>query len=408
MKKLAAGVIVAFLVLVTAGAVAAAVVSNKDNDTPSLDLASLVSPATVDLDVAGDRELSTLKAVAQTDEEPDAPKDGFIGISIRAVTADEDEALVGRAVVVKVFEGGPSDGVLQEGDVILAVNGEDVLGVKELIERIRATSPGEVIELTISGADAPVQITVGERDHEALGANIKRSIFKHIGPGFGLGAGMFDAALDKFVSGELVVEDEDGLRTVRGVAGTLTGVDTDGSTITVAPKDGSAAVTYEIDTGEEGTKVVSDGQTVGLDGLTVDEPIIVVTETHSSDDVEHTKLVLQGGVMGFMGGLLDKFGHLGDMESLSKVFGSGGLPGLQFEFDEDRFSFLKDGLPKSLSELKEKFGFGDDEFRFHERLGPGSHRIEVECTIEEDPNDPTKYTKQCTTTEDPPADENTQ
>lgn len=408
MKKLATGVIVAFLVLITAGAVAAAVVSNKDNETPSLDLASLVSPATVDLDAAADRELSTLKAVAQTEE--DEAKDGFIGISIRAVTAEEaeDETLVGHAVVVKVFEGGPSDGILHEGDVILAVNGVDVLGVKELIEGIRSTSPDEVIELTLWGVDTPVQVTVGERDHEALGANIKKSIFKHIGPGFGLGAGMFDAALDKFVSGELVVEDDDGLRTVRGVAGTLTGVDTDGSTITVAPKDGSAAVTYEIDTGEEGTKIVSDGQTVGIDELTVDEPIIVVTETHSSDDVEHTKLVLQGGVMGLMGGLLDRFGHLGSLESLTEMFGSGSLPGLQFEFDEDRFSFLKDGLPKSLSELKEKFGFGDDEFRFHERLGPGSHRIEVECTIEKDPDDPTKYTKQCTTTEDPPADENTQ
>ena len=72
-------------------------------------------------------------------------ENGFLGISGQDPT-------IGRAgaLVIEVVNGSPADqSGLQEGDLIIAVDGSPVLGMSELAARIRLTSPGTMVAIDI-------------------------------------------------------------------------------------------------------------------------------------------------------------------------------------------------------------------------------------------------------------------
>ncbi|MGC0143551.1 trypsin-like peptidase domain-containing protein [Pseudactinotalea sp. Z1732] len=65
-----------------------------------------------------------------------------------------------------ITPGGPAEAAgLAPGDVIVALNGNPVTSAEELIVRIRAHAPGEVITLTIreDGAERELEVTLGEQ-----------------------------------------------------------------------------------------------------------------------------------------------------------------------------------------------------------------------------------------------------
>jgi S1-C subfamily serine protease len=68
-------------------------------------------------------------------------------------------------VVSTVAPGGPCAAAgLEPSDVILAVDGQPVERMPDLVRWLRARSPGDVAELTVrrAGADTSVRVTLGE------------------------------------------------------------------------------------------------------------------------------------------------------------------------------------------------------------------------------------------------------
>jgi S1-C subfamily serine protease len=104
----------------------------------------------------------------------------YLGISGGSITADLAEALklpVGRGVLVgEVVEGGPADeagirggdssatieGARIEvgGDIIVAIDGEQVAGMEEVINAVNAAAPGDELKLTVRRGDSTRDVTV--------------------------------------------------------------------------------------------------------------------------------------------------------------------------------------------------------------------------------------------------------
>ena len=86
-------------------------------------------------------------------------ENGFLGISGQDPT-------VGRAgaLVIEVVNGSPAEqSGLQEGDLIIAVDGSPVLGMSELAARIRLTSPGTMVAIDIvrNGEEIGLNVVLG-------------------------------------------------------------------------------------------------------------------------------------------------------------------------------------------------------------------------------------------------------
>ena len=89
----------------------------------------------------------------------EALENGFLGISGQDPT-------VGRAgaLVIEVVNGSPAEqSGLQEGDLIIAVDGSPVLGMSELAARIRLTSPGTMVAIDIvrNGEEIGLNVVLG-------------------------------------------------------------------------------------------------------------------------------------------------------------------------------------------------------------------------------------------------------
>lgn len=75
------------------------------------------------------------------------------------------------ALVVTVAEDLPADGRLEEGDTIVAVDGESTFLVQDAVNAIKAHRPGDTVRLEVVNADAEPrveQITLVERDGGAI------------------------------------------------------------------------------------------------------------------------------------------------------------------------------------------------------------------------------------------------
>ncbi|MPY94307.1 MAG: PDZ domain-containing protein [Acidimicrobiia bacterium] len=81
---------------------------------------------------------------------------GFLG-----VTTDEPSFGQSGALVTQVMDGSPAAQVgLQEGDVIVAVDGQAVRSYEELISGIRSRQPGETLELAVLRGEEQVTVEV--------------------------------------------------------------------------------------------------------------------------------------------------------------------------------------------------------------------------------------------------------
>jgi PDZ domain-containing protein len=80
--------------------------------------------------------------------------------------------------VAEVMSDGPSDGVLEARDLILAVAGADVASSEDVVDLVRAAEPGDTIELTIrrAGSDRRVDVVAGETDgRTSIGISVSDS-----------------------------------------------------------------------------------------------------------------------------------------------------------------------------------------------------------------------------------------
>ena len=70
------------------------------------------------------------------------------------------------AFVLEVLEGGPSDGVLESGDIIVEFEGEPIEVHDQLIDLIRDRSVGDTVAITVlrGEEEVDVKVTLGERE----------------------------------------------------------------------------------------------------------------------------------------------------------------------------------------------------------------------------------------------------
>ena len=194
----------------------------------------------------------------------------YIGI---VVTSDPDSGVE----VVEVMENGPSNGVLQEEDVITAADGETVSDSKDLIAAVTEAGVDGTITLTVTrdGQSMDVTIAVGERIEARFESTrvLQRpfvGVVPPVGPRITVPSRVVD---DRFASSQFVIADEDGnYQTHRTVAGTVTTVDADAGTFTLQPKDGSVTIDYTIND----ETVVTMNRTGDIGGLNTTDPTVVM------------------------------------------------------------------------------------------------------------------------------------
>ena len=102
---------------------------------------------------------------------------GRIGVQIQDLTPDLAEALGTShrrgAVVAQVLPGTPAEGAgIQAGDVIVEMNGEQVVGSSDLRNKVGLLRVGDAVHLTIErdGEPLTIDLAVGESGKVALGA----------------------------------------------------------------------------------------------------------------------------------------------------------------------------------------------------------------------------------------------
>lgn len=345
MKKLIPGVLVALSVIVLTAFVLVRLVGSSQASEDRPPSAAQQQPS-----LAGDSGPAQPEAVAplkgnlqqEGDEDDDAETKPYIGIMVAPLSQARAQELgiEGGAVVVRVLADGPSAGKLQNGDVIKAINGDAVSGVEELIDRVQGSAPGDVltIEVIRNGGAVSVEVTVGEREVKDV------EVFKGL-PGVYNRLLGYLHDLDRFVRAEVVVETDDGFKTIRAVVGTVTSVDASANTFVLAPKDGSASITYTV---SDDTAVVMrrDGD---ISGLNTEDPTLVV-------DVDgKVELVYQADEL--------RFPHMAP-------HGFKGLaPGLRGRFDGRESSgpgFFLDKVPPEIRRKLEQGGLNLD--RLMDRL----------------------------------------
>ncbi len=104
---------------------------------------------------------------------------GWLGIGIQRVSADIALSLgqenAGGALVAEITEDGPSDGVLREGDLILAFDGKEVTSMRALPRIVAETAVGKTVEVRIlrEGEEKVVEVELGRletNEQELAGA----------------------------------------------------------------------------------------------------------------------------------------------------------------------------------------------------------------------------------------------
>ncbi len=79
-----------------------------------------------------------------------------VALFVAFSTLGYDVELEGEgAVVVGVLEGMPADGVLERGDIIVAVDGREVRLADDVVQAVSGRRAGEVVRLTVGSSDDP-------------------------------------------------------------------------------------------------------------------------------------------------------------------------------------------------------------------------------------------------------------
>ncbi|WP_429032359.1 S1C family serine protease [Bradyrhizobium sp. I1.14.4] len=105
---------------------------------------------------------ATIERVATQLEKSGRIARGYLGVGLQPVRLDDG---IG-AMVMNVDKAGPSAAAgIRQGDVIIAVNGEKLSGVRALSRGLGPQSVGTVVELTVHRGGEPLnfKVTVGER-----------------------------------------------------------------------------------------------------------------------------------------------------------------------------------------------------------------------------------------------------
>ena len=245
----------------------------------------------------------------------------FIGIALAPVS--EDSGATGGALIISVVDGGPADGLLQEKDIIMAVDGVAVDRPRDVVEMVHALLPDGVVTFAVyrDAASLNIEVTAGERETTTLAfgnltiPQLMPHPVPHKMPYFNL------TSPNGLIKSEVKSEIEDGVRTVRTAVGTVSDIDVDAGTFSLVLKDGSETIQYEIDT-ETKVTIQQSGELSGLNT----EDLTTVIDYKDNDGLWKVKSVSQGGHRDYTGLKLHK-----------RLRGFGGIfPGAEYRFFGDR------------------------------------------------------------------------
>lgn len=211
---------------------------------------------------------------ADGSDEPSQTRDAQSGTAFLGIIGEDGSP--NGAVVVAVLEGGPSADALSAGDVITAIDGEEVTTFEDVVSAVESAQPGDEMELTIRGGGS-VRVTLGNKDTALDELFVPYPPkWMDIDPPLGYAGkllGEIGGLEDRFVRAEIVFETEDGgYKTIHGVVGTIDAIDESAGTLTLTPKDGSDPVMYQI----ENDTAVMPGEAGDIGELDEDERTLVV------------------------------------------------------------------------------------------------------------------------------------
>jgi serine protease Do len=120
---------------------------------------------------------STAKAIIADLEDDGTVTRGWLGVQIQPVSAEIADSIgldkASGTIIAAVSDDSPA-GIsgLRTGDTILAVNGEDVAGPKELSRKVAAIKPGTSVEMTVfrDGKQRTVTVDIGTMPGEVTAA----------------------------------------------------------------------------------------------------------------------------------------------------------------------------------------------------------------------------------------------
>lgn len=300
-------------------------------------------------------------------DEPDARP--FIGVSVHGIGDDaaEELGIAGGVRVVRVFDSGPSDGVLFPDDIIVTVGDSEIASVRDLQDAIKATAVGDTVSITVvrDGGSLELVVDVVDRSDIDIARQTAARLHFNTGAGgsplFGMLGGMIGKLRvleQSFVRAEVVLETDDGFKTVAAVKGTITELDAASGSFTLAPKDGSDPISYRIND-DTVVGMVHNGDLGGLNNE--DETLVV------SVDGE-VKLVQQGSLLdiGPMKGLTTilprlgtgSHGAVGSRLPDTRLRLGDALRDLDFHKDRDGGRFLSESLLERIREALEEAEVG--------------------------------------------------
>ena len=85
----------------------------------------------------------------------------YLGVQLSADPAED-----GGATLAQIEPGGPAaDAGLRTGDVVVAIDGDEVAGPDEVRAAISSAAPGETVEVEVrrGGENGTVEVELGER-----------------------------------------------------------------------------------------------------------------------------------------------------------------------------------------------------------------------------------------------------
>ncbi len=228
--------------------------------------AIVVSGHTVPFEAGGE---SGVVGDAQTTNPPKAIP--YIGIIITTLSKAKAQELgvVSGAVVQNVVTGSPAAGVLQKDDVILSLNGLNIITGADVTKLVRDSNVGDTLNLSVRRGTATLslQVKVGSKE---LPAPQTKPNAKGIRPFFG---GMMPR-FGNLWKGEFTYGTDTGSKTVKMLGGTVKSVNASANTITITPKDGSADVTFTLDSA---SKVIGVGGINSLGQVKAGDPVSVTS-----------------------------------------------------------------------------------------------------------------------------------
>jgi len=111
---------------------------------------------------------ATIARVVQTIKEKGHVARGYLGVSLQSVPIRDGEHHRRAAMVVTIDPAGPAHAAgLLQGDILVAMDGEPVTGVRGVYQRLGPDSVGRkvAVDLLRAGAPTTAQVTVAARPH---------------------------------------------------------------------------------------------------------------------------------------------------------------------------------------------------------------------------------------------------